>query len=173
MSNEPTNYYKSYLQELIKIIKLKNIDKKIPALFEIFQKTGIDVKLTEEDLKERIAQYKTGNISLWAELLVNSAREDWSIHNQLKELSPFKDKMLVKIKYGDGIGSVEGDFIQLFSQIIDQEGMCTFDGDCYYLSYKLPKKLDIHWSGNHLNRQNFTSPNKNKRKEEKKKCKEQ
>lgn len=80
----------------------------------------------------------------WADLLRNiSNDEPWrlrrGIGRRLKDMSPFRDQLLIFADYGCGFGSLEGEVKSLVSQAVQNAGGKPYDGIKYLLA--LPSEV--------------------------------
>lgn len=66
-------------------------------------------------------------------------------YNDLKSLSPYKDKILMVRYYGRGFARMEGDEGIWCDEVIREEGMATYDCDSYVLILDKPKIDKVHW----------------------------
>jgi len=105
-----------------------------------------------EGLPKFVASLKDNDEKVWGSLLI-SLSNDWEysrLYKELKELSPFKDKILISVNYGCGFVNFRGDLESVCNRIISKENnMRTYDADHYLLV--LPeesfKNVKVLWQG--------------------------
>lgn len=97
-------------------------------------------------LQERMQALVQGDASAWAKLL-------WQCYNSyphyqnLKALSPYKDKLFVLVDYGMGFATLKGDVQGIFDTLIRKRGWKTYDCDTYAVMMPEPlhEGVEIAW----------------------------
>lgn len=85
--------------------------------------------------------------SAWAKLLAKSYESMY--FDSLKKLSPFKEKIVAFVDYGEGFVTFYGDIEKFFSKSVADKGLKTFDCDKYIVVMPKPKPKDVEvfWTG--------------------------
>ena len=168
---EREDNYKEFLSNLKEYLSQggnKNYEKlwesaKATNIRNAFSRFGENYGLDYKDMPKKYKEFFDKNLKklldnderTWGRLL-ESAMDVFEFKNhykQLKEFSPYANKILVKVDYGSGHArrpQIKGEIQEFFDDIIQNQGdYMVYDGDNYFLAMdydSLGKSLDkIVW----------------------------
>lgn len=96
-------------------------------------------------VEKNIDRLKNKNPKAWVKLLGIAISTQY--YRQLKELSPFKDKIMLVVDYGCGFVNFEGEIENAISKILTLKGYKTYDCDKYavFIPEEAFKNADVQW----------------------------
>jgi len=109
-----------------------------------------------KQLDDELEKLKQGDKTMWARFLAGFKETSSGIYKEFKQLSPFSNKLLIKIDYGMGFSTIKTEgFEEQAHRHLREQDYKAYDCDKYLLSLpisggdleKLFRSSDIIWLG--------------------------
>ena len=145
--NNRARAFEEYLDALEKFLKAPTKKNK-GAVITMATKT-------DEGDAQRIRLLQQGDEETWAKFLFSL--EDKHLFARFKPLSPFRKKLLISAKYGDGFVTLRGDTETFIESVIrGKNGCATYCADNYLVVLDLPnvETAKVIWTGGPNNPRN-------------------
>jgi hypothetical protein len=96
-------------------------------------------------VEKNIDRLKNKSPKAWGKLLRIAIGTQY--YRQLKELSPFKGKIMLVVDYGCGFVNFGGEIENVISQLLTHKGYKTYDCDKYavFVAEETFKNADVQW----------------------------
>jgi len=104
----------------------------------------------EKWLKERVKKLKQGDKIEWARILRRNI--DYRVHEKLKAISPFANKVLINVDFGCGFVNIKLEGLEsIVANLIAKHNFKAYDADDYLIALDIPEQAfkdgEVVWYG--------------------------